>query len=855
MPNPIILSHQRQHRSAVRLTYRTGAAHGRSYRLLKLLAILGLLLPAMARAQSADEFNPGATSAPGFANVNAIAVQPDGKIVVGGEFTHLGGQMRSRIGRLNADGTVDTSFNAGVVGGTVRALAVQADGKIVIGGVFSQIGGQVRNRIARLNADGTLDMSFNPGVGASGPNFAYVDALALQADGKILVGGDFTQLGGQPRDFIGRLNTNGTLDTSFNPGANNIVFALAVQADGNIVVGGQFTQLGGQQRTYVGRVNASGALDGAFNLGVVSGGPVQVVRVQVDGKILVGGGFTMLGGQPRNSLARFETTGTLDSSFNPGASGGFFPVETLAVQADGKIVVGGQFTQLGGQPRNLIGRIDADGTLDSGFNPGASGTGFSGVLAVAVQTDGRIVVGGQFTELAGQPRNNLGRFNADGTLETAFPDVVTLVSSFVNAIALRPGGKILVGGFFTQLGGQPRNRIGLLNPDGTPDTAFNPGANSSVDSLAVQADGKILVGGFFTQLAGQPRNRVARLNADGALDSSFNDPGATDSGVKAIAVQSDGRIVVGGFFTQLGGQPRSLLGRLDTNGTLDPSFNPGASGGSFPAVYAVAVQSDDKIVVAGQFTQLGGQPRNFIGRLNADGTLDATFNPGVGGFFLTVRSLKVQADDKILVGGFFNQLGGQPRNSIGRLNADGTLDPSFNAGGTLSGTVTAIEVADNKILVGGNFLSLGGQPRERLARLNTDGTLDPTFNPGASGSATGGQSIINAFAVQADGKILVGGEFTQLGGQPRANIGRLHPIPLPPLFAIKAISKSGNTVTITLDSFTGYSYQLQRSLSSLDPAAFSDIGSPQAGSTGSELIFTDSDAADATAFYRVTAGL
>jgi len=170
--------------------------------------------------------------------------------------------------------------------------------------VFTMLGGQYRNYIGRLNADGTLDTSFNPGAGGA---FVHVDSLAVQADGKILVGGLFGTLAGQSRFNIGRLNADGTLDTRFNPGADSIVHSLAMQADGKILVGGYFTTLGGQSRNYIGRLNADGTLDTSFNPG--AGSYVESVAVQADGKILVGGGFTTLAGQSRTNLGRLYNSG------------------------------------------------------------------------------------------------------------------------------------------------------------------------------------------------------------------------------------------------------------------------------------------------------------------------------------------------------------------------------------------------------------------------------------------------------------------------------------------------------------------------------------------------------------------
>ena len=370
-------------------------------------------------------------------------------------------------------------------------------------------------------------------------------------------------------------------------------------------------------------------------------------------------------GSVTSAVALLTVNGaTLDSGFNPGASGGIGGVNSLAIQADGKILVGGNFGTLGGQPCHCLGRLNADGTLDRGFDPEAAGAAYFGVCSLALQTDGKILVGGGFTNLCGQPCNFLGRLNADGTVDTSFNPGA---DGGVQSLAVQADGKILVGGQFATLGGQRRDTIGRLNADGTLDSGFNPGTDYAVYSLAVQADGKILVGGGFGTLGGQRRNYIGRLNADGTLDSAFN--AGADFWVCALAVQADGKILVGGDFTTLGGQPRDYIGRLNADGTLDSGFNPGAGGGD---VWSLAVQADGRILVGGFFNTLGGQSRNYIGRLNADGTLDTTFDPGAN---LPVVSLAVQADGKILVGGNFGNLGGQPCNYLGQAQQHRTRHP------------------------------------------------------------------------------------------------------------------------------------------------------------------------------------
>jgi uncharacterized delta-60 repeat protein len=756
---------------------------------------------AIARAQSLDtSFNPGANS-----NVNSLAVQPDGKILVGGNFTTLGGggtgtTTRNKIGRLNADGSLDLSFNPGANGG-VSTIVVQADGKILLGGGFTTLGGggtgtTSRNYVGRLNADGSLDTSFNPGA-----NYA-ITVVAVQPDGKILVGGYFTTLGGggigtTSRNYLGRLNADGSLDTSFNPGANGGVSTIVVQADGKILLGGGFTTLGGggtgtTSRNYLGRLNADGSLDTSFNPGANNW--IDAVAVQANGKILVGGYFTMLGGggtgsTPRSYVGRLNADGSLDPSFNASATDSVY---ALAVQPDGKILVG-KYHELNLAHAPSIYRLNAEGSADGlgdlSFEGGADGS----VVALAVQPDGKILVGGFFTLLGGNengttPRNRIGRLNADGSLEVDFNPGANYA---VFAVAVQADGKILVGGAFTTLGGggtgtTTRNKIGRLNADGSLDATFDPGANSTVLAMAVQADGKILIGGAFTTLGGggtgtTSRNYLGRLNADGSLDTSFN-PGA-NSGVYAVAVQADGKILVGGGFTTLGGggsgtTTRNRIGRLNADGSLDTSFNPGAN----DYVYAVAVQADGQILVGGYFTTLGGggtgtTTRNRIGRLNADGSLDTSFNPGANN---VVQAVAVEADGQILVGGSFTTLGGGGtgttfRDYLGRLNADGSLDTSFNPGANNWVDAMAVQ-ADGKILVGGAFTTLGGggtgtTTRNRIGRLNADGSLDATFDPGAN-------NPVFAVAVQADGKILVGGYFTTLGGggtgtAARSCVGRL----------------------------------------------------------------------------------
>ena len=270
------------------------------------------------------------------------------------------------------------------------------------------------------------------------------------------------------------------------------------------------------------------------------------------------------------------------------------------------------------------------------------------------------------------------------------------------------------GGYYYGLGGGEstttdddtfNNRFNTIELD----ERFNPNLNDAISEIALQSDGKILIGGGFTTLGGVTRNRIARLNSDGTLDTGFN-PDA-NNGVGSIALQSDNKIIIGGNFTTVGGVTRNRIARLNSDGTLDTGFNPDANN----SIISTAIQSDGKILIVGYFTTVGGVVRNYIAKLNSDGTLDTGFNPNVNS---TVFSIATQLDGKILIGGGFTTIGGVTRNNIARLNSDGTVDTGFNPNANSNIDVTSIAIQpDNKIIIGGFFNTVGGVTRNRIARL------------------------------------------------------------------------------------------------------------------------------------------
>lgn len=382
---------------------------------------------------------------------------------------------------------------------------------------------------------------FNPGA-ANG----HVYTLLAQPDGKILVGGIFGGLGNSSgsiaRNFLGRLNSDGSVDSSFNPGANNAVRVFAVQPDGKILVGGEFNALGGgglgtSERDYLGRLNSDGSLDATFNPG--TNGIVYALAVQPDGKILVAGDFTTIGGghtgsTARSRIARLLPDGSVDSTFNPGANNS---VLATALQPDGKVVVGGRFTAIGGgtgtSTRQHLGRLNADGSVDTGFNPGAN----AAVWALAVQADGRIIAGGEFEALGGGGtgttlRSYLGRVNADGSLDTTFINQPgsSVFNAYIYSIAIQTDGSIVAGGSSPYLLSYlPSGAFGGITATVSGPTQL---VNPTVFSVVAQPSGRILVGGYFSDAAAGGRQPVTRqyiarltpsappvdLNADGRGD-------------------------------------------------------------------------------------------------------------------------------------------------------------------------------------------------------------------------------------------------------------------------------------------------------------------------------------------------
>jgi uncharacterized delta-60 repeat protein len=745
--------------------------------------------------------------------VNAIAFQSDGKIIVGGVYVNWNGVTVNRVVRLNTDGTLDTAFttNGGTAAnGTVNAITVQSNGQIIVAGNFTTWNGVTVGRIVRLSSDGVRDTTFstNNGTGASDT----VNAIAIQSDGKIVVGGVFATWNGTTVNRIVRLNSDGTRDTAFttNTGTgagtadNQPISAMAIQSDGKIVLFGNFNVWNG---TSIGRgivrLNSNGTRETAFNtntgtaMGTATGQAGNAIAIQSDGKIVLGGRFSTWNGATVSGIVRLNANGTRDTAFttNAGAAGiGGNTCYAISILSNGQIVIGGDFLNFSAVTVNRIVKLNSTGARDTTFTTNTNSTGGASnpafttlgsvVNAIAIRAaDQRIFTGGSFTAFNNNKVNRFMALNQDGT---PYDYYVTGATDDIRAIAIQPDGKIIIGGFFVSFNRQLVYRIARLNVDGTLDTAF--AANTAagflgtanpmgVLSIAVQSDGKIILGGSFTTFNGVTVNSIVRLNSDGTRDTTFTTNTGTAGGATAsitgILVQSDGKIIVGGNFTGWNGVgPLNRIVRLNSDGTRDTTFSTNVGTGANGSIQGLALQSDGKILVVGGFATFNSVTVGRVVRLNSDGTSDASFTTNTGtGADSTIQEVALQPNGQIVIGGFFATFNSVTVNRVVLLNSDGTRDATFttNIGTGPSSFVNAIAVqANGQIVLGGDFTTFNSATVNRIVRLNSDGTRDTAFTTNAGTGLVGG--AVQALAIQGDGQLLAGGLFTTFNGVIRNGI-------------------------------------------------------------------------------------
>ena len=523
------------------------------------------------------------------------------------------------------------------------------------------------------------------------------------------------------------------------PDAVTSTVEAKLQPDGKLLVFGNV--LNG-----VVRYNTDGSLDTSFFCSECNSLFVTSVAFQSDGKIIVAG-YTPETLRPR--IIRINADGSFDPTFSSPlmvSSSISGLVRVFDIQSDGKIYVTLESSTVGFNGTVLY-RLNPNGSVDNSFMPLGTNSSSQGIIKLKILPDGRIFVFGR------TPYGPLAQINADGSENTSFQKPVFTNSPLqilpsVSSIDLQANGKLVVAGTFDTVNGISRKNLVRLNTDSGVDLNFNPPAflrqNQGGGLVRVLSSGKLLFAD--ASITGQS---LYRLNSDGSIDNTYTPPPDYDY-FSDVDSQDRAYFVIENFATN-----KISVTRLSPNGTLDATYNPVLD--KTGSVNVVAVQTDGKIIAAGNFERVNGVSASGIARINPDGTIDTSFNPPPSIFPETIKDIVVQADGKILIGGTTGLL---------RLNADGSLDTSFNVNVNAVNTI-ALQ-PDGKILIGGDFPGVNGVSRTSIARLNADGSLDTFFNPLL------GSPIVQDIIVQTDGKVVFGGTFTGVNGFNRSNLARLN---------------------------------------------------------------------------------
>ncbi|WP_052257138.1 T9SS type A sorting domain-containing protein [Flavobacterium sp. AED] len=721
------------------------------------------------------------------AQVNKSKVLSDGKIILiknGRYLVRLQGNQ------------IDTSFNTGIgfansngSDGILKDFAVQPDGKIIIGGIFNLYNGVTVPRLIRLNQNGSLDESFNL-QGVSLKNEGVIQ-IEIQADNKIIIIADETNIGGF-FDNLKRLNSNGSLDTSLITVPNYRFGKVAIQADGKYVVIHNTNNDFYSQVNKIAKLNADGSFDTSFSTAQLSSSSdiyVKKILIQNDGKIVVGGSFTGCNSTSSRDLVRLNSNGLVDTSFQIGygfdesSSYNLDSVSDIIQQSDSKLVVSGSFMTFNQLNRVNIVRLNGNGSNDDTFVNLYSFLDFDTISSVSFFSDQKILVSGSLG-VNKKLGNYIVKINTDGTKDTSFSNISKgFFNTVVNTVVQITDGKILVGGNFHAYNGSKCYGFTRLNYDGSVDSTLTYGGlngfedNSSnktnsnigeITAIEPVSNGKVYIGGRFSTYNGQKANRLVRINVDGTNDSTFNvgegiDYGYSSPGIiKDLLALPDGSVLVAGAF--------SIYNGANCYGVLALNSSGGRLG--FPDVgndvTCLKTQNDGKVLIGLSHLGSGNYSIGAIKRFNLDSwSFDTSFviDPSLSGG--SVTSIEVQQDNKIILSGEFVISG--VTKSLVRILSNGTLDTSFNF--TLQNNSTLVRnitlAPNQKIIID---LASGSLyfPVHTIMRLNSDGSVDNTFNQ----FIPSGNSSVNVYS-QTDGKILIYGNLSNSIENPGAGLNRL----------------------------------------------------------------------------------
>jgi uncharacterized delta-60 repeat protein len=759
---------------------------------------------------------------------NAVAIRPNGKIITAGyAYNAINGSSNNDFVLVgyNADGSLDYTFGSNAIVKTevaafsndqIKAMSLLSDGKILV--VGESISGSQKNIVvAKYLANGSgLDLTFGAG-GMSIVTFGLtaninVNAIAVDNSGLIFVGGSIVNalVSGVNTDFmLAKFSSTGSYISyvTFNfVSGYNVCYSLAIQPDSKIILAGQaggdfaMTRYNFSTLTLDSTFGTIGKVTTSFGTNTFE--EVRGVALQTDGKILVSGN-TDINGSDDFAVIRYNSNGSLDNTFGSGGkaivgfgllSGDLYP--RMSLHTSGKIVLAGQANY------GIIGicRLNTNGTLDTGFDGDGKmtldiGYGIDQVNALALQTDGKMILAGNYANGSNDDFALL-RINGINNFSVNNGKMITLTGYYGNEAAAmieQPDGKIILGGSMgitknaSDFGMIRYNIDGSLDntfdTDGIVNTNFGVGAGL-IYALALQTDSKIVAVGPTNYGVGP--STLARYNSNGSLDNTFGSAGSVSTAIgstntipTSVAIQTDGKIlVVGNAFNS---NPNVFVARYTASGVLDASF--GTNGititsiSAFSVATSLAIQSDGKMVIGGYAT-VGSFHDFMVARYTTTGILDNTF--GTGGIltfpFGTGKdqgiSLAIQTDGKIVIGGVTDN-GVNDVMAIARITASGILDNTFDTDGKVTidiGTginfLQKLKILSNgKILVTGNVSNVTSGDIA-IIRLNTNGSLDNSFNVNGKYTKTFGYQSNDARDIiyqPSTGNYLVGGNYNSGG--------------------------------------------------------------------------------------------
>ena len=760
--------------------------------------------------------------------VSAIATA-NNTMYLGGLFNQVGPVTGGLVAIDAANGNANSGFPR--VDGHIYALAPDGGGGWYIGGMFSSVDNVDRQNLAHVKADKSLDMNWNPGADA------IVTAISVSGS-NVYVGGGFSHVGGQSRHYLARLDaTSGTV-TAWNPDADGAIWTLL--ASGNTVyVSGQFSTIAGQSRLNLGAINAATGTVTTWNPGITG----IVNQFAVNGNLIYAAGFfSAIGGQNRKNAAALDITSGNATSWNPDANGGVY---TLLVSGT-HMYAGGTFTTIGGQPRQHLAALDLATGMATNWNPSVSGSTVSYrdpvVMTLASQSN-TLYVGGYFTTIAGQSRNNLAAVDTTTGATTAWDPKA---GDLVNALAVS-GGLVYAGGNFTIFGGVRRANLAAIDAATGMATAWNPGVSGSSDTELISVlkiqDTTIYAGGAFTSIGGQSRTSLAALSTTTGEATPWN---PAPNGTVTTMEISGTTVYVGGWFTTIGGRNRNYLAAVDTTTGLASNWNPD------PINYVTALAlNENTVYVGGSFwgafgPSIGGQRRDYLAAVDASTGSATAWRPNNPSRFPTLTGIGA-----LLVRGSTIYIGSQQGIYAFDATAGDPL-PSWNAP-ALGGSVISLAASPTTLFVGGGNISSSDAERRYLVALNaTTGAIStPLPEPNFT---------VDAFALLGTTLYRGGGFFTLDGKLPAYFVGLDLDASAPAVMVGEAsniwptsamlngtANANGSTTTVTFHvTTTSGNYTNARSVAAM-PNIVSGFAATTVTATITELIPAT------TYYYRVVA--